>query len=123
MEIGVGIITREKCNLSSFKYNFIYLRLDLYIHSFRPPKYSLCMKLVAGPFSVVLQSLEQTSIISLITLYYSCISLSVPSRDQQNIVCSETFVESTSILPTSAMCLSTVLRYKCKCNLQKYFYS
>lgn len=106
-------------NLSSFKYNLIYLRLDSAIPSFRrPPKYYCRMKLVTGPSSVVPQSPVQTFII----LYYSHIPGSAFPKEGHNTQCSEIFFASMSTLSTPAMCLSIVLRYKCKFNLQKYFY-
>lgn len=101
-------------NLSSFKYNLIYLRLDSAIPSFRrPPKYYCRMKLVTGPSSVVPQSPVQTFIIFL--------DLLSPKRDTIPSA-QKFFFASMSTLSTPAMCLSIVLRYKCKFNLQKYFY-
>lgn len=58
MEISQGRNVGNQTDLSSFKNNFIYLRLDSSIPSFiRLPRYSFHMKLVSGPSSVVLQVL------------------------------------------------------------------
>lgn len=62
LKLGSGNITREKCRKSdpsSFKYNLIYLRLDLDILSFKiPPRYffmwSLLLSLPLVPRSCVI---------------------------------------------------------------------